>query len=127
MTIGGNEMLFLIDIDGVITSNPDFFKWFIYTLRKKENKHKVHIVTCRNPERIFETELELIRWGITYDEIHFMKPELSRDLKTQAMWKMSVALVVKPDVWIDDDFKIYKQVYDIDVWKAFPRITKIMI
>jgi hypothetical protein len=120
-------MLFLIDIDGVITSNPSFFQWFIYTLRKKENKHKVHIVSCRNPERIFETELELTSWGIKYDEIHYMQPELPRDLKTQAEWKIAIAKFIKPDIWIDNDFKIYKQTCGVDVWKELPDVTKIMI
>jgi predicted glycosyltransferase len=100
-------MRWVFDIDSVITANPDFFKWWIYHLRK--NGHEVLIVTGRNPARKSETKEELKMWGISYDSISFMPKSLPRDFRTQAEWKLRQIEEIKPDVWVDDNFKIYEQ------------------
>jgi len=76
-------MTWVIDIDGVITSNPDFFKWWTYQLKKRGNKSIIHIVSSRNPSRRNETEKELEYWSIKYDYLHTMDESLDRDWLTQ--------------------------------------------
>ena len=106
-------MIWAFDIDGVITSNPDFFKWWIYQLRKKGNNNKVAIISARNPSRMDETLFELERWGIDFDEIYSMTERLKRDMKSQAKWKLSIIKQIHPDVWVDNDFKVYEKVLGV--------------
>lgn len=107
-------MKYVFDIDGVITANPDFFKWFSYHLSKKLNNNEIHIVTSRNPERKEETINELRNWGISYDAIHFMPKELTRDNKTQGRWKKDTVQALNADLWFDNDFKWYEKECGID-------------
>lgn len=108
-------MIWCFDIDGVINANPDFFKWWTYQLKKKMNTNRVIILTARNPSRQSETMRELEFFGITYDEIHFMEPELERDYKTQALWKVSKVKELKPHIWLDNDFKVYENVLGVEL------------
>jgi hypothetical protein len=106
-------MRWAFDLDGVITANPEFFKWWIYHLRSKRNRHLVYIITARNPERLIETEAELKFWGIQYDELRFMEGDEPRTLEAQADWKVRMILDIMPQVWVDNDFKIYEQACNI--------------
>lgn len=103
---------FAFDIDGVITSNPDFYRHLTYLLHK--NGHIIDIVTSRNPSRAKETEEELKRLGITYTDIHFMSSLLPRDYKTQGQWKLDTIATLKTDVWFDNEFKVYEKVLGLD-------------
>ncbi len=102
----------VFDVDSVITANPESIKWWIYHLRK--NGHKIEIVTSRNPKRIKETKLELIFWGIKYDGIYFMPKKLKRDFTTQAKWKVKIIKLLKPDIWVDNNFKIYERALGVN-------------
>ena len=106
--------IWAIDIDGVITANPDFFKWLTFHLKKKLNNNKVYIVTSRNPERYKETIIELEHWGIRYDELCFMPKELTRDNRTQGNWKKDTVQALNADIWFDNDFKWYERECKID-------------
>lgn len=121
-------MRWLIDIDGTITSNPQFFSFLTYQIRKKENSgNVVHILTNRNPNREHETIDTLIQMGIEYDHIHFMKPEDGRTHKDLMIWKMKKAKELDPDIWFDNDFKLYKQLYSMDIKSVLPRCEMIQI
>ena len=106
------KMHWVFDIDSVITANPESIKWWIYHLRK--NGHKIDIVTSRNPKRKKETIEELKFWGIDYDEIFFMSKKLKRDFTTQALWKVKVVKILKPDIWVDNNFKIYERALGVN-------------
>lgn len=101
-----------LDIDGVITTNPDFFRFLTYILHK--NGWFVDIVTSRNPKRVKETEQELKKWDITYDTIHFMSTKDKRDYKTQGEWKKNTVNVLGSTLWMDNEFKVYEKVLGID-------------
>lgn len=116
-----------IDIDGVISSNPDFWKWLVYQLTKKPNNVKVFIVSARNPNRLKETENDLLDWGIRYDELITMPKEAPRSFKYQAIWKIAAIKEIEADIWVDDDFKIFKQTLGIDVWKELPNVNLVLI
>jgi hypothetical protein len=105
-------MTFALDLDGVIGTNPEFFKWFTFILHK--NKQWIDIVTSRNPSRVEETKKELSFWGITYDDIHFMSSQMPRDYKTQGEWKRDKVIALKSDIWMDNEFKIYDKVCGVD-------------
>jgi hypothetical protein len=120
-------MRWMIDLDGTITSNPDFFKWWTYQLRKKGNRHVVDILTARNPGRFKETIKELKHWGITYNEIYSMDADAPRILQAQADWKIEVVNKVKPTIWIDNNLKLYKTILNIDLDKVCPGVTRIQI
>jgi len=104
----------VFDLDGVITTNPDFFKLLTYWLKKKRNNNKIYILTARNPERQEETINELRNWGISYDTLHFMPKQLTRDFKTQGLWKKDTVQVLNADLWFDNDFKWYEKECGID-------------
>ena len=107
---------FAIDLDGVIGTNPDFFKWFTFILHK--NGHWIDIVSSRNPKRIVETEEELKHWGITYNNVHHMYPSMPRDFKTQAKWKLDTINRLGTDIWMDNEFKIYEKLCNVDFSKC---------
>ena len=102
------------DLDGVITTNPDFFKLLTYFLTKKRNENEVYILTARNPSRVYETKLLLDRWCICYKDIIFMPKDFTRDFKTQGNWKKDVVQHLKADLWFDNDFKWYEKECNID-------------
>lgn len=107
-------MKWVFDIDGVITTNPDFFKLLTYFLTKHRNNNDVYILTARNPSRKKETIDELSRWGISYKEILFMPSDLTRASRTQAKWKKDTVLGLNADLWFDNDFKWYERDCGID-------------
>lgn len=101
-----------LDIDGVITANPDFFRFLSYLFKK--NGWYVDIITSRNPKRKKETEEELKKWDISYDTIHFMSTDLPRDYKTQGEWKVQKVNYLGSTLWIDNEFKVYEKVVGVD-------------
>jgi len=107
-------MIWAFDLDGVITTNPDFFKVFTYWLKKKRNNNTVYILTARNPERNIDTYMELDRFGISYDNVCFMPDDFTRDATTQGNWKKDIIKVLNADLWFDNDFKWYERDCGID-------------
>lgn len=103
-------MKWVIDLDGVINANPDFFKWWTFHLKKKGNNNEIHILTARNPSRVEETKSELDFWGIKYDYLHTMTDLFDRKLFTLGEWKRNKILELKPDVWIENELKTYKAI-----------------
>ena len=96
-------------MDGVITSNPDFFRWWTYQLKKKGNDNEIHILTARNPSRKEETIRELEFWGISYDHIHTMDEGMVRGTFNLGAWKIGTVYKIKPDIWLDNEIKTYKE------------------
>lgn len=67
-------MKWCIDLDGVITSNPNFFKWWTYQLKKKGNDNEIHILTARNPSRYHETIFEIMeKFKIDFAKVQEIK------------------------------------------------------
>lgn len=108
-------MRWVFDIDGTIDSNPSFFAWFTYHLKKPANNHTIIIITCRNPERQGSTLAELQSWGIVYDQIYFMPPDHDRSHRSLLEWKLAKIIAIDPDIWFDDCIKLYNQLYKIDL------------
>ena len=122
-------MKVIIDLDGTITANPDFFRLLIHLLSK--NGVEVHILTARKPSRNKETNKEFEMLGLlALDDnpitAHSMS-EHSSDWKKQMQWKIDEAIKIKPDMWIDNDFKMWDRIYQVDVKKALPKTTIIQI
>lgn len=107
-------MKWCFDLDGVITTNPDFFKLLTYFLKKKRNHNEVIILSARNPSRQEETINELKAWNISYDRVIFMPTDLTRDSRTQGNWKKATILGLNADLWFDNDFKWYERDCGID-------------
>lgn len=107
-------MIWAFDMDGVLTTNPDFFKLLTYWLTKKRNNNRVIVVTARNPDRKNEIFAWLDRWGITYNDVYFMPEDLARDPTTQGKWKKDIIRSQKVDLWFDNDFKWYEKSCKID-------------
>lgn len=107
-------MRWVFDVDGVITTNPDFFRLLIFFLKKKRNNNEVFIVSSRNPDRREETEKYLKMVNICYDELITMKKDLTRDTRTQAKWKKDTVQGLNADLWFDNDFKWYERECGID-------------
>lgn len=107
-------MKWAFDLDGVITTNPDFFKVLTYWLKKKRNENTVYILTARNPSRKKETIKELKSWNISYNDVLFMPKQLTRDFKTQGKWKKDIITVLNVDLWFDNDFKWYERECGLD-------------
>jgi hypothetical protein len=107
-------MKVVIDIDGVISTNPDFFKLFTYWLTKKRNNNEVYILTARNPSRKNETINDLNVWNICYKELIMMPNDLTRDFLTQGNWKKDIVRHLNADLWFDNDFKWYEKECGID-------------
>jgi len=107
-------MIWAFDLDGVITTNPDFFKVFTYWLKKKRNNNTVYILTARNPKRKNETINDLNVWNISYDDVFFMPDDFTRDATTQGNWKKDMIVKLKADLWFDNDFKWYERDCGID-------------
>jgi hypothetical protein len=104
----------IFDLDGVITTNPQFFSLLTYFLTKKRNENLVFIVTARNPNRIIETIKELEKWNINYTKVYFMPADLARDFRTQRKWKKDTVWQLDADLWFDNDFKWYEKECGID-------------
>lgn len=113
-------MKWALDIDGTIDANPQFFAWLTYRLKKPGNTNEVVVITCRNPKRWSGTIAELQSWGILYDSVIMMPAEHPRDHKALLEWKLERLKLVEPDIWMDDEIKLYKDIYQIDVRKELP-------
>jgi len=59
-----------LDIDGTITSNPDFFKDLT---EKFKDIAEIHIITFRSKKYQFETIRQLQEFGIIYDYLVFVE------------------------------------------------------
>lgn len=110
----GKTLRIVLDIDGVISTNPQFFGLLTYFLTKKRNEHDVYILTARNPNRSIETIEQLLMWGIHYKDILFMPSDLTRDFTTQGKWKKDTVQALNADIWFDNDFKWYEKECGID-------------
>jgi len=104
----------ILDIDGVISTNPQFFSLLTYFLTKKRNEHIVYILTARNPKRRDETYNILREWNISFNEVFFMPSDLARDFRTQGKWKKDTVQALNADLWFDNDFKWYEKECGID-------------
>lgn len=107
-------MKVVLDIDGVISTNPQFFSLLTYFLTKKRNECEVYIVTARNPSRKNITYSELENWHICFKEVLFMPDDLARDFTTQGKWKKDTVQALNADLWFDNDFKWYEKECGID-------------
>jgi uncharacterized HAD superfamily protein len=113
-TMGQRILKVVLDIDGVISTNPQFFGLLTYFLTKKRNRHLVFIVTARNPNRQKETIKWLKGVGVVYEKVFFMPTDLTRDFTTQGNWKKDVVSNLNADLWFDNDFKWYERECGID-------------
>ncbi len=107
------QMRWALDLDGTITANPHFFQWWTYQLAK--SGHEIVILTARNPGREKETEKELKKWDITYDQLCMMDEDMPRAYEAQGQWKLEMVVGGEIDVWVDNDFKIYEEVCGVDL------------
>src|SRR3990167_5563867 len=110
-------MTFCIDIDGVITANPEALKWLTFHLCKNENKNKVYIISWRDgsdPERVKETKANLELFGITYHEL-IMAPRKLFNLRSAAYWKIKKIKELKVDIWMDDELKTYRRDLGVNI------------
>jgi hypothetical protein len=122
-------MRFAIDLDGVITANPSAMSWLTYHLCKNENKHEVYIITWRNGgdvERKNETIRDLEKMGIYYHKLIMADTKIP-NMRVACFWKVQQMRENKINIWMDDDIKIYKRDYGIDVNKLLPDVQTIYI
>ena len=108
------KLRIILDIDGVISTNPQFFSQLSYFFTKRNNQHEVYILTARNPKRRLETYVELEKWDIYFNEVLFMPSDLTRDFTTQGKWKKDTVQALNADLWFDNDFKWYEKECGID-------------
>lgn len=108
------KLRIVLDIDGVISTNPQFFSLLSYFITKARNEHEVYIVTARNPKRKNTTYSELENWHICFKEVIFMPSDLARDFTTQGNWKKDTVRALNADLWFDNDFKWYERECGID-------------
>lgn len=122
-------MIWIADIDGVITANPSAMAWLTWHLKKNENQNTIYILTWRdgsNPDRKIQTKEDLDRWGIVYDDL-IMADKRFKTLKEAAIWKIDKVRELKADIWLDDELKIYKRDYSFDLDKLLPNTEKVWI
>lgn len=122
------QYIYAIDIDGVITANPQVFEWLTYHLKKNENNNYIYILSWRNgsdEKRLKETMEELRRFNISYDELIMAKNKLT--FEEAAYWKILQIKAKKVDVWIDDEIKAYQRDLNIDLDLALPEVQRIWI
>lgn len=122
-------MKFAIDIDGVITANPQALSWITYHLSKNENGHEIHIISWRDgsdPKRVQETIDDLKNFGIRYTSLT-LAPKRLTNLRQSALWKIATIQGLGINVWIDDEIKSYKRDLGIDVDRLLPDVVKIQI
>jgi hypothetical protein len=105
-----------LDIDGVITSNPQFFSLLSSQWRKEGGK--VHIVSSRSrrDEVIKATKEELRILGVNYDFLYLLPsieeaqihcPESNLDWYQRYLWqKVDYCLKNNVDCFYDDDLKV---------------------
>lgn len=120
-------MKWVIDIDGTIDSNVSVFSWLTYHLKKPPNDNFIIILSCRNPLRKKETLQFLQDNNIYFDEIIFMKTTDPRDHKSLLKWKLHKIIKISPNIWIDNEIKLYKQIYKINLKESLPNTELIHI
>lgn len=122
-------MKWAIDIDGVITANPAVFSWLTYHLTKNENDQTIIVLSWRDgsdPERVKETERELEEFGIRYNQL-VMAPRKFPNARVAMFWKIAKIAELCIDIWMDDEIKIYKRDYGINLDRLLPGVQKIWI
>ena len=101
--------MWVIDIDGVITTAPHIISWLTFHLI--HSNQQVIIITSRNPKRKTETIDFLHRNNIYYTEIVFMDEKEERGFSNLAKWKINQIEKYKPLIWIDDNIKEYTELF----------------
>lgn len=122
-------MIIAIDIDGVITANPQAMSWLTYHFTKNFNGNKIVILSWRDgsdEKRKAETIAELERFNIYYNEL-ILAPKKFANLRTAAFWKIAKIAEMKADIWFDDELKIFAREFHIDLDRLLPNVTKIWI
>jgi len=117
-----------LDMDGVITSSPDFFASL--SSQWRNNGGRVNIVSSRSdrPDVIQATREELSSFGISYDCLFLMPsieaaqvrcPESNLDWYQKYLWqKVAYCLESNIEYFYDDDMKV------IELFKMLaPRIN----
>ena len=84
-----------IDIDGTISSLPEFFSCL--TMAFRQAGHKVYIITYREPMAVQATRDQLDQWRVEYDEIY-----LCGNTEEMGQWKAKIAAMLELDVMFDD-------------------------
>ena len=84
-----------IDIDGTISSAPEFFSCLSKAFRHAG--HKVYIITYRSPRAVQATRDQLALWGVQYDEMY-----LCGNMEEMGQWKAKIAAMLELDVMFDD-------------------------
>ena len=119
-----------IDLDGVVTANPQAMGWLLYHLLKNENHNQVYILTWRDGGdpgvRRNETLADLKRFGIPYNEL-IMAPRRFTNLRTAAFWKIKMVQQLGINIWFDNDLKSFKNYLGIDLDRLLPDVIKIYI
>ena len=117
-----------IDIDGVITANPAALSWLTYHLLKNENRNNIFILSWRNGAdelTKIRTIEELKRFNIYYNQLILAPKRLT--IRGAAYWKIANIKKRHIDIWVDDELKIYKRDYGIDLDLLLPEVIKIWI
>lgn len=120
-------MKWVLDIDGTIDANPQWYAQLTYWLIKPGNNNQIYIVTCRNPKRKLETIEQLRVWRILYHHIIFMTHTDLRSHKNLLRWKLGKVKEIQPDIWIDDEIKLYKQLYGIFLEEYLPNCNIVQV
>ncbi len=78
-----------------------------------------------DPARFEQTATDLLRFNITYDKLILAPGKLNA--RAAAYWKIAQVKKHKIDIWMDDEIKIYKRDYLIDLDRLLPDVLKIWI
>jgi hypothetical protein len=105
-----------LDIDGVITTSPDYFAFL--SSQWRNNGGRVHIVSSPSdrPDVIQATREELSLFGITYDYLYLLPsieaaqvrcPQNNLDWYQKYLWqKVAYCLENNIEYFYDDDTKV---------------------
>ncbi len=109
-----HEMRLALDIDGTITSDPDFFARLVQDVIRDGGE--VHVVSSRSPEGRQETLSELSQLGIRFSALHLIStisaaqtlcPHRELDWFQRHLWlKVDYALANGITHFVDDDRKV---------------------
>lgn len=124
-----HKKVWVFDIDGVITANPQVLSWLSYHLTKNENNNRVYLLSWRDGSdeaRREQTYRELESFNIIYDEL-ILAPKRFTSTKQAAYWKIAKLRELKADIWFDDEIKIYQRDYGINLDKLLPDVIKVHI
>jgi len=108
------DMRLALDIDGTITSDPDFFARLVQDVIRDGGE--VHVVSSRSPEARRETLSELSQFGIRFSALHLIPtisaaqtlcPHRELDWFQRHLWlKVDYALANGITHFVDDDRKV---------------------